>query len=246
MDVVLGEAEDEEVVEEVASAAARARGPALEDLQKVETPSEMPAASSPTPPLREVARETPETAAVAVQEGLEPGLEPGSPGGSPTAEEGVEPATAERKPLATQAEELARIRAREAVEARSPVAGVRPGHTAHTSFVSSPPAFPKRPLGYFKEVPGPTTGRRIHPRDLEVPAAGPGEAPQLITSRGIQSLTGPPDLEEAPGSDRPLAQVSQNPRTRASLNQPRGTSKSRGAWNRKFLEKYDLQKHNIF
>ena len=240
MDVVLGEAEDEEVVEEVASVAARARAPALEDPKKVDA-SEQPVASPPASPLRELAREMRETAAVAVQ-----GLEPGSPGGSPTAEESLDPATAERKPHTTQAEKQARLRAREAVEARSPVAGVRPGRAAHTSFVSSPPAFPKRPLGYFKEVPGPSTGRRIDPRDLEVPAAGPGEAPQLITSRGIQSLAGAPELEEAPGSGRPLAQVSQNPRARASLNQPRGTSKSRGAWNRKFLEKYDLQKHNIF
>jgi len=132
------------------------------------------------------------------------------------------------------------------------VAGARTGPTQHTSFVNSPPSFPKRPLGYFREIPGPPVGRRLDPRDLEVPAAGPGATPQLITSRGVQSLAvgglagqGPP---AAAAAGQPLAPVGQNPPPRAHglLRQQRGMSKARGAWNRKFLEKYDLQKHNIF
>ena len=137
------------------------------------------------------------------------GEETGPPGGSPAA------GGARRKPLVTAAEEAALVRARGAVAARSSVAGARTGPTEHTSFVNSPPSFPKRPLGYFREIPGPPVGRRLDPRDLEVPAAGPGAAPQLITSRGVQSLAvgglagqGPP---AAAAAGQPLAPVGQNP-----------------------------------
>ncbi len=249
MDVVLGEVEEEESVEQAAASPPTQQG--------VAGPPPPPAAAPPSSasPRRESgggskpaelhpedseAEHGPRTGG-----GELPGEERGPPGGSPGA------GGASRKPLITAAEEAALVRARGSVEARSPLAGARTGPAEHTSFVSSPPSFPKRPLGYFQEIPPPPVGRRLDPHDLEVPVAGPGAAPQLITSRGVQSLAVGCLAGQAPpaaAAGQPLVPVGQNPRLRARgvLHQQRGTSKARGAWNRKFLEKYDLQKHNIF
>ena len=248
MDVVLGEVVEEDFVEQAAASPAQ-RGAA--------GPPPPPAAAPPTSasPRRESGGGSEPADTRAEDPEAEQG--PGTGGGGLLGEEGGalggSPAAggASRKPLITAAEEAALVRARGSVEARSPVAGARTGPAEHTSFVSSPPSFPKRPLGYFREIPGPPVGRRLDPRDLEVPVAGPGAAPQLIPSRGVQTLAvgclagqGPP----AAAAGQPLLPVGQNPppRARGVLHQQRGTSKARGAWNRKFLEKYDLQKHNIF
>lgn len=214
MDVVLGEVVDEEafVGQEAAPSPPQqaAAGPP-------------PGAAAAPPVFASAQRESGGGAQPAGPRAVDPGTgqgggtggggmpeeETGPPGGSPAAE------GARRKPLVTAAEEAALVRARGAVAARSPVAGARTGPTQHTSFVNSPPSFPKRPLGYFREIPGPPVGRRLDPRDLEVPAAGPGATPQLITSRGVQSLAvgglagqGPP---AAAAAGQPLAPVGQNP-----------------------------------
>ena len=174
------------------------------------------------------------------------GEETGPPGGSPAA------GGARRKPLVTAAEEAALVRARGAVAARSPVAGARTGPTQHTSFVNSPPSFPKRPLGYFREIPGPPVGRRLDSRDSWGAGGGPRRgAPSDHLAGGAEPRSRRPG-GAGPARRRCCWAAARTcgpeppPRAHGLLRQQRGTSKARGAWNRKFLKKYDLQKHNIF